>query len=217
MKKLFLVIIFCAVSSVLADEALREVHLDYTPAQSYSYKKYEPQIDKLNIKNDDEENNEDYIYHPMKYIKGEARELYSDKTFSHKKEKKFGKTTVGAKYDTTLKTNDYAQKSTLYTNHSLTEKMSIGADYQTNSLGGADAQMKGTVGVGPEYQLNNKLKLKNKYSKNFGNNSNKGELSVEYKPFKDDRMDFNAGAAQIQQDDGSGSRSQVNFGTNFRF
>lgn len=217
MKKFLLLVMFFGASNVFAQEALNEVYLDAVSPQTYSYKNFEQDIDKLNIKNNEDDNNEDYIYHPMKYIRSEASELYQEKKFSNKKEKNFGKTTVGTKYDTTLKTNDASQKRTLYTKYDLTDKMSVGADYQTNSFEGAESQMKGTVGVGPEYQINKKLKLKNKYSKNFGDSSNKGELSVEYKPFKDDRMDFNAGAAQIQQDDGTGSRSQVNFGTNIRF
>jgi len=150
-------------------------------------------------------------------VKDEAKEIYSKKTITNKQEKRFGKTTIGAKYDTTFSPDSMEQKRTLYSNYNMTEKMTVGTTYEADSLGGMDAQTKGTVGIGPEYQLNNKIKLKNKYSKNFGSNSNKGEVSVEYKPFKDDRMDFSAGAAQIQQDDGTGSHSQVNFGTNFKF
>ena len=213
MKKflLFFVLSFF-VLPVMAED---EVYLDLHHSERYDYKTYTPDIKTLNIKKEDE-NNEDYIYHPMKYIKDEASELYSQKKFTNKKEKKFGKAKVGAKYDTTLSPDSASQKRTLYTNYDLTEKMSVGADYQTNSLGGIEEQTKGTVGIGPEYKLNKKIKLKNKYSKNLGNNTNKGEVSVEYKPFKDGRMDFNAGAAQTQQDNGPGS-SQVNFGTNIRF
>ena len=216
MKKILL-ITFSSVfaTSVFANDLLKEIHLDLKPNDIHEYKTYSPKIENLNIKEDDEK--EDYIYNPMKYIKDEAREMYSKKSFSAKKEKQFGKTKVGTKFDTTVAPDSLLQKRTLYSNYSLTEKMSVGADYQTDSLNGLEAQTKGTVGVGPEYQLNTKVKLKNKYSKNLGDNSNKGELSVEYKPFKDGRMDFNAGAAQIQQDDGNSSRSQVNFGTNFRF
>lgn len=200
---------------VLAQDELNEVNLDLNYSELHGYKTYSPDIKSLNVKNDDD-NNEDYIYHPMKYIKGEANELYSPKKFTNKAEKKFGKTKIGAKYDTTLNPDSASQKRTLYTNCDLTEKMSVGADYQTNSLNGTEGETKGTIGIGPEYRLNEKVKLKNKYSKNLGNNSNKGEVSVEYKPFKDGRMDFNAGASQTQQDYGPGS-SQVNFGTNIRF
>ena len=217
MKKFLLIVLFCSMNFVYVDETDNSVYLDLDTWDKHKYNLSTPKIENMSVKDKDDDLNEDYIYHPMKYIKSEISELYSDRKFSQKKEKNFGKTTFGAKYDTTLKTNDYSQKRTLYTNHKLTKKMSIRADYQTNTLKDADSQLKGTIGVGPEYQLNNKIKLKNKYSKNFENNSNKGELSVEYKPFKDDRMDFNAGAAQIQQDDGNSSRSQVNFGTNIRF
>lgn len=216
MKKLLLTLILLSFGySVFADD-IGTVYLDLNSGGTQSYKISAPNIKELNIKEREEET-EDYIYNPMKYVKSEAAELYSKKTVTHKKEKKKGKATVGAKYDTTFAPDSMSQKGTLYSKYDLTEKMSVGADYQTNSLGGANAQTKGTFGAGPEYQLNKKVKLKNKYSKNLSDNSNKGELSVEYKPFKDDRMDFSAGAAQIQQDDGAGSRSQVNFGTNIRF
>ena len=212
MKKflLFFVLSFF-VLPVMAED---EVYLDLNADDVHEYKTFSPKIDSMSI--NQKEDNEDYIYRPMEYIKSEVHEMYSNKKITNKQEKKFGKAKVGAKYDTTLSPDSASQKRTLYTNYDLTDKMSVGADYQTNSLSGIEEQTKGTVGIGPEYRLNEKIKLKNKYSKNLGNNSNKGEVSVEYKPFKDDRMDFNAGAAQTQQDYGPGS-SQVNFGTNFRF
>lgn len=217
MKKILLTLLLCILSNcVLANDGLNAVYLDLKAGENYEYNKSEPNLEKINVKKE-EDDNEDYIYRPMEFVKSEARELYSKKSVSDKKEKKLGKATFGAKHDTTFAPDSMTQKRTLYSKYKVTDKVSVEADYQTNSLGGIDEQTKGSVGIGPEYQLNKKVKLKNKYSKNLGNNSNKGELSVEYKPFKDGRMDFNAGAAQIQQDDGTGSRSQVNFGTNFRF
>ena len=215
MKKLLLVFLLCIFSPLYAEEQPSAVFLDLNIDERQIFNAKTPDLNALNKKREDVDN-EDYIYRPMEYIKSEARELYSKKSFSNKKEKKLGKTTIGAKYDTTLAPESINQKRTLYTNYSVTEKMSVGADYQTSSFEGIEAQTRGTVGVGPEYQLNKKIKLKNKYSKNLGNDTNKGEVSIEYKPFKDGRMDFNAGAAQTQQDGGPGS-SQVNFGTNFRF
>ena len=184
----------------------------------HQYKTFSPDLGNTKSNQaDDFSEEKDMVLHPFQYIKDErASDLYTKQTITRKKEKKIGKAKFGAKYDTTLAPESISQKRTLYTNYDLTEKMSVGADYQTDSLGGIDAQKRGTIGVGPEYQLNKKFKLKNKYSKNLGNNTNKGEVSIEYKPFQDGRMDFNAGAAQTQQDDGPGS-SQVNFGTNFRF
>lgn len=213
MKKVLLILILsCFISSVIADD---EVYLDLNLSDIHQYKYVSP--DFQNEKKDKEDDfDTDMMLHPFKYIREDASELYSKKTIINKKEKAFGKAKVGAKYDTTLMPDSASQKRTLYTNYDLTEKMSVGADYQTNSFNGLEGETKGTVGVGPEYKLNEKIKLKNKYSKNLGNNTNKGEVSVEYKPFKDGRMDFNAGAAQTQQDYGPGS-SQVNFGTNFRF
>ena len=214
MKKFLLIITLgCFLLPVMADD---EVYLDLNTDEYHQYKTFSPDLNnKKEVKKDDFDT--DMIFHPFRYIKEEVNsDLYSKKTITNKKEKEFGKAKFGAKYDTTLNPDSVSQKRTLYTNYGLTEKMSVGADYQTNSLSGIEGETKGTVGVGPEYQLNEKIKLKNKYSKNLGNNSNKGEVSVEYKPFKDGRMDFNAGAAQTQQDYGPGS-SQVNFGTNIRF
>lgn len=216
MKRLLSIGLFLLIcTSVNAENSLNTVFLDMNENSSTLYTPSAPDLKTLNVKEDTD--NEDYIYRPLEYVKSEARELYSKQTVSNKKEKKFGKTMVGAKCDTTLAPDSLSQQRTLYSNYNLTDKMTVGADYKTNSTGGMEAQTKGTIGVGPEYQINKKVKLKNKFSKNFGDSSNKEEISVEYIPFQDDRMDFSAGAAQIQQDDGSGSRSQVNFGTNFRF
>ena len=213
MKKLLLIAALCIiVSPIMAED---EVYLDLNYADRHQYKTFSPDFQNEKTEKPDEFDT-DMVLHPFKYIMDENKDLYSKKTFTNKKEKSIGKAKIGAKYDTTLAPESVSQKSTLYTNYDLTKKMSVGADYQTDSFGGTEAQTKGTVGIGPEYQLNEKIKLKNKYSKNLGNDSNKGEISVEYKPFKDGRMDFNAGAAQTQQDYGPGS-SQVNFGTNFRF
>jgi ABC-type Fe3+/spermidine/putrescine transport system ATPase subunit len=213
MKKLLLIVVSCCfLLPAFADE---EVYLDLNAGDIHQYKTFSPQID-----NEKKEKTDDFdtdmVFHPFKYIKEDASELYSKKTITNKKEKTIGKAKFGAKYDTTINPDSVSQKRTLYTNYDITEKMSVGADYQTDSLSGVETQTKGSVGIGPEFKLTDKLKLKNKYSKNFGNDSNKGEVSVEYKPFKDGRMDFNAGAAQTQQDNGPGS-SQINFGTNFRF
>lgn len=208
-------IISVLLSLTLSVKADDEVYLDLGASEFHQYKTYSPSVKSMNVKSDDDFDI-DTIRHPFKYLREDGDELYSKKTVTNKKEKQFGKAKIGAKYDTTLAPENVSQKRTLYSGYDITDKMSVGADYQTNTMGGMEAQTKGTVGIGPEYKLNEKIKLKNKYSKNLGNNSNKGELSVEYKPFKDGRMDFNAGAAQTQQDYGPGS-SQVNFGTNIRF
>jgi len=214
MKKILLIITFCYfLLPAIADD---EVYLDLNTSDFHQYKTFSTSVNDINVKPEDDIDT-DMVFHPFKYIKEECLDdPYLKKTITSKKEKEFGKMKFGAKYDTTLAPDSAKQKRTLYSKYSLTEKMSVSADYQTNSLDGIEGQTKGTIGAGPEYKLNEKIKLKNKYSKNLGNNSNKGEVSIEYKPFKDDRMDFNAGAAQTQQDYGPGS-SQVNFGTNIRF
>ena len=160
MRKTFISIFLAlTILPVIAENSLNTVFLDLNANEIHEYKSTSPEIENMSI-NNDEDNNEDYIYHPMKYIKDEAKELYSSKTITNKKEKKFGKAKVGVKYNTTLAPESITQKRTLYTNYKVTEKMSVGADYQTNSMGGAEAQKQGTVGVGPEYQLNKKVKLK---------------------------------------------------------
>jgi len=211
---LLILILFNFFCPVLADDA---VYLDLNAEEIPQYETYTPKIENAkNNSNDDFSEEKQMIMHPFEYLREESKDLYSSKTISNKKEKKAGKAKFGAKCDTTLAPDSVLQKRTLYSNYELTPKMSVGADYQTNSIGGIDVQKQGTFGVGPEYQFNEKIKLKNKYSKNLGNSSNKSEISVEYKPFQDEMMNFNAGASQTQQDSGPGS-SQVNFGANFKF
>ena len=213
MKKILPIITLCCfLLPAIADD---EVYLDLNTSDIHQYKTFSTTVNDINVKQEDDIDT-DMIFHPFKYLRENSDDLYSKKTITNKAEKELGKAKFGAKYDTTLSPDSASQKRTLYTNYGLTDKMSVGADYQTNSLNGIEGETKGTVGVGPEYKFNEKFKLKNKYSKNLGNDTNKGEVSVEYKPFKDGRMDFNAGAAQTQQDNGPGS-SQVNFGTNIRF
>ena len=217
MKRFLLILISLFISvQVFAEGDLNTVLLDLNGNEVQKYNKSPLKIEELNM-NKEKEDDEDYIYRPMEYVKNEARELYSSKTLTQKKEKKFGKATVGAKNDATFSPDSLKQKNTLYSKYDINEKLSVEADYQTNSQGMTSPQTKGTVGIGPEYKLNKKVKLKQKISKDFSNNSNKGEVSVEYKPFSDDKIDFNAGAAEIQQDDGTGAHSQINFGTNIRF
>ena len=194
MKKiLFITVLCCFLLPAAADD---EVYLDLNSSDFHQYKTFSTQVNDINVK-PEEDIDTDMIFHPFKYLRENSEDLYSKKTITNKNEKEFGKAKVGAKFDTTLSPDSASQKRTLYSKYDLTEKMSVGADYQTNSLGGMEEQTKGTVGVGPEYKLNEKIKLKNKYSKNLGNDSNKG-------------------AAQTQQDNGPGS-SQINFGTNIRF
>ncbi len=216
MKNLFIILVLVLFSVIVyADDTPVFLDLSGETRHEYNYSSANYDIKSSGISGSKE--NEDYIYHPMKYIFEEGRELYSSKKVTDKKEKNIGKTTLGIKSDTTLNPDSISQKRTLYANQKITEKMSVNSSYETNSNDILNNNSKGSVGIGPEYKLNRKIKLKNKFSKNLENNSNKGEVSIECKPFQDDRFDFNAGAAQVQRDNGNGSSSQVNFGTNIRF
>ena len=152
------------------------------------------------------------------YSKYNPDSAYTKKTTSYKKEKKFKKMDVGAKYDTSFTPDSASQTRTLYTKYNMNEKMSVGASYKNETLGPMSNQMKGTMSVTPEYRLNQHFAVQNSFSKNLSNQSTKEEVSLKLNPFKDkERMDLNIGAGQVQYDNGSPSSSQINFGTNFRF
>ena len=195
-----------AAEEVYLDVSIPEVHKFNTGILQYENKKI------------DVEEDEDYLKPSIQNMKKMFDEdFYKSKTVSTTKEKEFGKTTVGAKYDTTLNTNSVNQSRTLFAKRKLTEKMSLDSSYKSSSAGGLSAQIKGTVSVAPEYQFTKKASLRNEYSKNLGDKSNKAELQLKYRPFKDDRMDLNVGAGQRMYDNGQQSSSQINFGTNIRF
>lgn len=197
-----------------ADE---EVFLDLNAPEIHKYDTGNFQYENKKLEVDEEEEN--YLkpsFHTMKKMFDE--DFYSDKKFSNKKEKTLGKnTTVGAKYDTKIKSDAASQDRTLYAKQNLTERMSVEGAYKTNSEGGIDGQTKGTVSVAPEYKFSEKTSLKNVFSRNMGKQSNSGEVQLQYRPFKDDRMNMNVGAGQTMYDDGSQSSSRVNAGATFRF
>lgn len=212
-KKFF--ILFVLLLSVESIYAYDEVHLDLSAPELHRFDTGQLQYENKKTDYDDEE---DYLkpsFQTMKKMFDE--DFYKPKTVSTTKEKSFGKNTVGAKYDTTLNTEAVTQKRTLFAKRKLTEKMSVDSSYKSDIAGGLSAQTKGTVSVAPEYQFSKKATLRNEYSKNLGDKSNKAELQLKYKPFKDDRMDLNVGAGQRMYDNGQQSSSQINFGTNIRF
>ena len=59
------------------------------------------------------------------------------------------------------------------------------------------------------------MSVQNKFSTDLNNNSQKNEVKVKLKPFKDDRMDIGAGAGQKYSE--TGTSTQVNFTTNFKW
>ena len=192
-----------------------EVYLDLNTPEYHRFDTGKLQYENKKMDVDDEE---DYLkpsFQTMKKMFDE--DFYMPKKIKTKKEKKMGKNTVGAQYDTTLNSDSASQTRVIYVKRDLTEKMSVDTSYKSNLTGEMSTQTKGTVSVAPEYKFNKKTSIRNVYSKNLGDNSNKGEVQLRYKPFNDDRMDMNVGAGQKTYDNGQQSSSQVNFGTNIRF
>ena len=143
---------------------------------------------------------------------------YSKKSASYQKEKKLNDNmTVGAKYDTTFSPEQTNQTRTLYSNYSISDNFSINTSYKNETLNGANQQLQGSFSFTPEYKINQNLSIQNAYTRNIGSKSNKGEVLLKVKPFKDDRMDFNVGAGQVQYDSGEPAHSQFSVGTNFKF
>ena len=211
-KIVVLLVFLFSVGTVYADE---EVYLDLNIPEVHKFDTGKLQYENKKI---DVEEDEDYLkpsFQTMKKMFDE--DFYKPKKVSTTKEKSFGKNTVGAKYDTTFNADSVTQKRTLFAKRKLTEKMSVDSSYKTDLSGDLGGQTKGTVSVAPEYQFTEKASLKNEYSKNLGDKSNKAELQLKYRPFKDDRMDLNVGAGQRMYDNGQQSSSQINFGTNIRF
>lgn len=206
-------IIFFA-QSVYASE---EVYLDINPTEIHRFDTGELQYENSK-KNDDEDEVENYIKPSFKTMKKMFDEdFYKTKTITTTKEKDFGKNTIGTKYDTTLNTDSTNKTRTIFAKRKLTEKISVDSSYKSDLGGGLNTQAKGTASVAPEYKFNSKTSLKNVYSTNLGDKSNKTEVQLNYKPFKDGRMDLNVGAGQKAYDNGQQSSSQINFGTNIRF
>ena len=209
---LLLILLFFARICLASDD----VYLDINTPDIHRFDTGKLQYENRKINIDDEEEN--YLKPSFQTIKKMFDEdFYMPKKIKTKKEKKLGKNAVGAQYDTTLNSDFASQTRTIYAKRELTEKMSINTSYKTNSNGEMSSQTKGTVSVAPEYKFNKKTSIKNVYSKNLGDNSNKGEIQLRYKPFNDDRVDMNVGAGQKMYDNGQQSSSQVNFGTNIRF
>ena len=142
---------------------------------------------------------------------------YKAKNASFKNEKKFKNFTVGTESDSSFTANEVKQKNSVYSTYELNKKMSVKGAYTTNTVNGAGNQFQGTMAVTPQFKINDKFSINNTYSKNLSDDSNKEEVSLKYNPFKDNRMDFNVGAGQVQYSNGSPSSSQVNMGANFRF
>lgn len=142
--------------------------------------------------------------------------LYNTKTTSFGTEKTKGNFSFGSTYDNSINPNQLTQTRTLFTKYQK-DNFSIKSSYKNNTLGGFDQQFKGSFSFSPEYKINNHLSVQNVYTVNIMDKSSKNEVVFSLKPFNDDRMNLNVGASQINYQDTTPSRSQLNFSTQIKF
>lgn len=142
--------------------------------------------------------------------------LYNTKTTSFGTEKTKGNFSFGSTYDNSITPNQLTQTRTLFTKYQK-DNFSIKSSYKNNTLGGFDQQFKGSFSFSPEYKINNHLSVQNIYTVNVMDKSSKNEVVFSLKPFNDDRMNLNVGASQINYQDTTPSRSQLNFSTQIKF
>ena len=143
-------------------------------------------------------------------------DLYNTKSTSFGTEKTKGNFSFGSTYSNSISPNQLTQTRTLFTKYQK-EKFSIQSSYKSNTLAGFDQQFKGSFSFSPEYKINNRLSVQNIYTVNIMDKSSKNEVVFSLKPFKDDRMNLNVGASQINYQDTTPSRSQLNFSTQIKF
>lgn len=142
--------------------------------------------------------------------------LYNTKTTSFGTEKTKGNFSFGSTYNNSITPNQLTQTRTLFTKYQK-DNFSIKSSYKNNTLGGFDQQFKGSFSFSPEYKINNHLSVQNVYTVNVMDKSSKNEVVFSLKPFNDDRMNLNVGASQINYQDTTPSRSQLNFSTQIKF
>lgn len=142
--------------------------------------------------------------------------LYNTKTTSFGTEKTKGNFSFGSTYDNSITPNQLTQTRTLFTKYQK-DNFSIKSSYKNNTLGGFDQQFKGSFSFSPEYKINNHLSVQNVYTVNVMDKSSKNEVVFSLKPFNDDRINLNVGASQINYQDTTPSRSQLNFSTQIKF
>ena len=126
-------------------------------------------------------------------------------------------TSLGATYSTTEKSGQMNDSVSVYSKY---EKEHFGL---TTSYSQDRANLKeqgalgGSVSVAPELKLNNHVRVKNIYSNSMSTNQRKSEVVLSIRPFKDDRMDLDLGAGETFSNGNEPAKSQINFGTKFRF
>lgn len=137
------------------------------------------------------------------------------RTANFDKKKKLKDVSVGSKSTHTTTSDSYSGSNTLYAEYEK-KNFKLNSGYTKNTTPNQSNQDKGSLSVTPEYKINKHVSIQNKYSTDLNNSSNKGEVKVNVKPFKDDRMDMGVGVGQ-KFSGSSPSSSQVNFSTNIRF
>mgnify|MGYP004704874457 CR=1 FL=1 len=190
------------------------VELDISKNSELKYKECKCNI--TNSETIDYSSNTDFRISPQNVNQYQNFDIYSKKSKSFAKEKKYKDVTFGTKYDNTFSPNQMEQSRTLFSKYQK-DKFSFTTSYKNNSLANFNQQFRGTFSFSPEYEINKHLTLQGIYSKNILDRSNKNEVIFSLKPFKDDRMNFNVGASQIYYEDTTPMRSQFNFATKIKF
>ena len=212
MKKFLLILLVLTNISISAEE-LAPVHLDDPADTSIKI----PTLDKSNFdetKIDKSTQENTFLGNVQKYSEYNP---YNKKTFSYGNESQWKDFYYGTNTDYTYNADSMSHMNTLYTKYKK-NKFSLGAYYRTNSsLLSPTPVGRGIFAFTPEYEINRHLSIQNSYSTNFMENNQKSELKLFYKPFEDDRMDFNVGTSQIYSTTNAPKRTQINIGTNFRF
>lgn len=213
MKKFLLILLVLTNIMVLAAEELSPVYLDDPADTSINIKKIDEAIlNKTDISTNNENNT--FLGNVQKYSNYNP---YEKKTFSFNKEKKWKDFYYGSNTDYTYNADSMSHVNTLYTKYKK-NKFSLGAYYRSNSsLLSPTPVGRGIFAFTPEYEINQHFSIQNSYSTNLLENNQKSEMKLFYKPFEDDRMDFNVGTSQIYSTTNAPKRTQINFGTNFRF
>ena len=209
--KRFLLVLGCILlaSSVMSEEVnsnlqfpLNDINLETQSQKTYHLSA--PKFDSVTEYNKDTSKNE--------------AQDFSKQNPNTKRSAKFGKKktykdfSVGSESTQTTTSDTYSSSNTVYTEYEK-KNFKLNSSYTKTTTQNQANQDKGTLSVTPEYKLNNHFSVQNKYSTNMNDNSNKGEVRMNIKPFKDDRMNMGVGVGQKYSQ--TGTSSQVDFSTNF--
>ena len=152
-----------------------------------------------------------------KVVFDESDVAQSKKSTKFKKEKQYKNVTVGVTQNTSFKSDKSENVGTMYSKYAVNERFSVDTSYTGKKSGDLNGKINSSFSIAPEMKINKKMSVQNVLSRNFSDKSNSEEVRLNIEPFKDDRMDLNIGAGQVQYDDGSPAHSRLNFGTQIRF